>query len=316
MKRGTTDHPKMLALAQALHVPIYSAIGLMESLWHWTSKYAPAGNVGKWESAVIAKGLGWDRDPDELVDAMVECGWLEQSAEHRLIVHDWSQHADDAVHRSLARSLQLFADGGVPNTARLDPTEKEKAERAFAKLRRVRTPGARRAPKMRTPGALPEPVPEPLPEPRRSPALSSDTCESPLQPDPAELTKKLGTANGHGNGNGNGNGAHAKPPLREIRNPLRTPLAIAVLRGWQVLADKHGLRSGAVDAEKDRPYYDAFVAMLEKRPKPDEWGYLFDNLEKQPTCLGKGSDGWKVSLQWLVANEDNWLKAFRGRWRD
>jgi hypothetical protein len=167
----------MLALAQALGVPTWGAIGLIEALIHWTAKYAPGGNVGKWNDAVIAQGIGWSDDPVRLMGALVSCGWLDEHTEHRLLVHDWSEHADDAVHRSLARAHELFADGVVPNTNRLAPKEKDAADRAFAKVKRVRTPGARKAPERRTLGALPEPRQSPAPpepEPRQSQASGEE----------------------------------------------------------------------------------------------------------------------------------------------
>lgn len=169
MKRGAIDHPKMLELAELLGVPIYSAVGLLESLTHWTAKYAPRGDVGRWSNDVIARGVGWDRLPAELIDALVRTRWIDASNEHRLVVHDWSQHADDTVHRQVARLCLLFADGAIPNTKRLDPNEKAEIERRLAKLARVRTRGARKAHDVRTSGALPEPVPEPYPEPEPEP---------------------------------------------------------------------------------------------------------------------------------------------------
>lgn len=170
MKRGATDHPKMLALAQALSGPVYVAVGVVECLIHWTAKYAPRGNVGKWNDDVIARGIGWQGEATVFVDALVFSGWLDADPEHRLIVHDWSEHADDAVQRHLARAGELFADGTPPSTARLDGREKAEADKALAKARRGRTSGARMAHAGRSAGALPEPSPAP-PEPPPASAL-------------------------------------------------------------------------------------------------------------------------------------------------
>lgn len=161
----------MLALAQQLSIPPYAAVGLMESTWHFTARYAPTGNIGRWSDEVIARGVTWDRDPAELVKALVDCRWLDTCARHRLVVHDWSQHSDDALHRALARAGMLFADGNIPNTSRLAPGEKEKAE---WELKKAKT-GARRAHVGRTVGAPPRlipapPEPEPKDAPHRPPA--------------------------------------------------------------------------------------------------------------------------------------------------
>ena len=47
MKRNTIDHPKTKALARALGLPLYSGVGVLEALWHWTARHAPAGDVGR-----------------------------------------------------------------------------------------------------------------------------------------------------------------------------------------------------------------------------------------------------------------------------
>lgn len=160
MKRGTLEHPKTLKLAVELKLPLYAANGVMDAIVQWAGKYAPRGNVGKWPDDVIARGIGWDGDPAELARGLVVSGWIDRDTEHRLVIHDWSQHADDSVNRALARAGELFADGTKPNTARLNGEEKDKAEKALARAQR----GARRAPGRRTDCAPPRPVPsDPVP---------------------------------------------------------------------------------------------------------------------------------------------------------
>jgi hypothetical protein len=102
MKRGCPDHPKTLALASALRIPIYSAVGLLEMLWHWTSRYAQAGDIGRHPDAAICAGVGWHGGTSRLIMALVECGWLDADPTHRLLVHDWQDHADQTVRRYLS----------------------------------------------------------------------------------------------------------------------------------------------------------------------------------------------------------------------
>lgn len=145
MKRGALEHPKMLELGLLLHLPPYAADGIMDSLVQWASKYAPAGNVGKYPDETIARGIGWDRDPAELIASLVKSGWIEEHKQHRLIIHDWYDHADDTIHRLLARSGVLFSDGRIPKTSRLSEKEKPSAEAALKKAAAC----ARRAHKVR-----------------------------------------------------------------------------------------------------------------------------------------------------------------------
>ena len=131
MKAGTTDHPKTVDLAERLGLPIYAAVGVLESLWHWTAKYAPAGDVGRWSNAGIAKGIGWDKDPDSLVNALLDAKWLDKSDAHRVIVHDWKDHAEDSVHARLARKTELFACGTRPNLRKLAHDERVEREKLY-----------------------------------------------------------------------------------------------------------------------------------------------------------------------------------------
>lgn len=123
MKRGTPDHWKMKELARLCKVPAqYSlpwANGVMERLWHYTAKYCLQGNIGKVPNAEIAEVCGWPvRRADELVIALLQSGWLDSSKNHRLLVHDWAEHAEDSVKKTLKnRGLQFFfpeTSGNVP----------------------------------------------------------------------------------------------------------------------------------------------------------------------------------------------------------
>ncbi len=140
MKRGTPEHPKVFRLAKLLNIPHYAAVGVLELLWHFTARYAPRGDIGKHPDIFIAKALDWNRPTGRkgisphffLINALVEAGWLDsdhqvpcqctpsvpqvtcqwtpsdcqvtcQCVFSRLIVHDWFDHADEAVRKFLSR---------------------------------------------------------------------------------------------------------------------------------------------------------------------------------------------------------------------
>lgn len=105
MKRGTLEHPKLLRLARLLGVERYVAAGILESLWHWTSRYARRGDVGRYSDDEIAEGIGWRARPaSELLHALIQAGWVDRSEDHRLVIHDVADHADEAWRKSVARS--------------------------------------------------------------------------------------------------------------------------------------------------------------------------------------------------------------------
>lgn len=104
MKLDGLTHPKTKELAYKLGIPLPHAIGLLELLFAFVGQQTPEGNVGKWSNAVIAGEAGWDRDPDEFVDALLFAGFLDEDDDHRLLVHDWADHCPNWVHAKLKKA--------------------------------------------------------------------------------------------------------------------------------------------------------------------------------------------------------------------
>jgi hypothetical protein len=71
--------------------------------------------------------------------------WIDKSDEHRLVVHDWHEHCDDATHIKLARAVETFATGQVPNMARMKKEERTVLEVKYAQ--QAHTKRTRSAPK-------------------------------------------------------------------------------------------------------------------------------------------------------------------------
>lgn len=79
------------------------AIGVLEKLWHTTIVSAPRGDIGRLDDDSIAEAIGWDGDASELVSILVDCGWVDRCCEHRLIIHDWHEHAPRYVKQNINR---------------------------------------------------------------------------------------------------------------------------------------------------------------------------------------------------------------------
>jgi hypothetical protein len=140
MKREARNHSKMKRICRKLDIPVYQAVGLMESIWHVTATEAWRGDIGKLTNEDIAIAIDYRGDENNLIDALVGCGWLDVSAEHRLLVHDWPEHADQAVQKRAERSEKSGQLGFY-----MDMSGK------------VRTKALN--------GSLPEPEPVPVPDP-------------------------------------------------------------------------------------------------------------------------------------------------------
>lgn len=104
MKRGTPRHPKVADFAQALGREHAAAIGYLELLWHFTADFAPQGDIGKYDDARIEAACYWRGTKGKLLDALTRTWWVDKHPSHRLVVHDWHDHADDAVRRKLQRA--------------------------------------------------------------------------------------------------------------------------------------------------------------------------------------------------------------------
>lgn len=136
--RAVPDHPKFAALKSILGVPKHVALGVLETLWHFSGRYTPQGNVGKYADSEIEAWLEWGGgETGSLIQALVDSRWVDRDSRWRLLIHDWPNHADKATKQALNRSKLEFC---VPT---------------------VHTPGAHNT----VLSALPVPVPEPAPVP-------------------------------------------------------------------------------------------------------------------------------------------------------
>lgn len=144
-KRGVIDHPKFARLKVKLKVGKAVALGYLETLWQFTGRYTPQGNVGKYSDEEIEAWLEWDGEDGALIEAFVKCGWLDRDDTHRLLVHDWADHVDHTTKTALTRAgIEPIPTQPVST----NPTETEPCSNSVI-----------------TVFSPPEPVPEPVPEP-------------------------------------------------------------------------------------------------------------------------------------------------------
>ena len=102
MKRGCPRHPKVADLALRLGIPKYSAVGLLEMLWHFAAEFSPRGDIGRHSDAVIAESIEWSGDPEILLAALIETHWVDPvELPDRLVLHDWHNHCDDYTKKKV-----------------------------------------------------------------------------------------------------------------------------------------------------------------------------------------------------------------------
>ncbi len=131
MKREAVGHTKMKRLCRNLGIELWQAIGLLDSIWMLTAREAPRGDLGKLSNEDIALAIEYRGDETKMIEALVSSGWLDRDPIERLVIHDWHEHAEDTVHRRVARARLTFAGGFVPNLTRLAGKEREQAEKFY-----------------------------------------------------------------------------------------------------------------------------------------------------------------------------------------
>lgn len=108
--RAVPEHPKFAALKAELKLSKFQALGLLEALWHFTGRFAPRGNIGKFTDRQIEAWLEWAGDPGVAVAALVESGWLTRHPDYRLLAWQWG-HWSGLSKRS-RRWIAIRASGG------------------------------------------------------------------------------------------------------------------------------------------------------------------------------------------------------------
>ena len=175
MKRGTHRHAKMYELSRVLKREIPACMGYLELLWQATGDYSPQGNIGKFPDDWIEASCMWKGKRGALIAALVASRWLDTDEQHRLVVHDWSEHAEDFVRRKLERSKLTFItnqrDSG--KVVAFPPSVTEETTTRDGENPVTDDPRARAVPSPAQAKPLLQPLPRPSPpEPRGDPQPS------------------------------------------------------------------------------------------------------------------------------------------------
>lgn len=82
------EHPKTLQLSAAMGWDVDVCIGKLFRLWWWCLKYAPDGDLRRFNDAQLAAAMGVAMaQADQLKKAMVEACWLDRKPYFR--IHGW-----------------------------------------------------------------------------------------------------------------------------------------------------------------------------------------------------------------------------------
>jgi hypothetical protein len=304
--RGTLTHWKTRLLADQLGISPAHALGLLEALWHVTAEDAPSGNIGRLSNKAIAMQMFTDLDPDRLIDALIASRHLDVHPVHRLIVHGWSDHADNHIHAWLARRCLRFADGSIPNSGQLNHYEREQfyawlEDEGEPKPRTGRPKSTTKTQGKVSVNSGESHVPEPEPEPLKPSANSSDKTEIdggediPSKGKPSKGIKKPRKRKS------------SKAEELEPPNPKHMPIR-AMFNAYYVEKNGRPAPWGGREAKR----LDEFL-----KENPDitvqDFETILDNRARSPVTHAYPLSKWmNIALSWLNGLADDWGHTITG----
>lgn len=87
-----SDHPKTYALADALKVEQFAAVGIVVCLWTWAIIHAPDGDLERFPDAAIARACHWHKPAAGLAKALQDSGFLDGRR-----IHEWDEYASALI---------------------------------------------------------------------------------------------------------------------------------------------------------------------------------------------------------------------------
>lgn len=94
--QSLATHKKMVKLSRNLSRNRYETIGILHMFWWWALDNASNGQLDGIEPEDLAIAIQWDGEPNQLFDALVDCGWIEQD---RKTIHDWFSYAGKLIEQ-------------------------------------------------------------------------------------------------------------------------------------------------------------------------------------------------------------------------
>lgn len=91
-------HPKTKKLARLLGVSLPAAVGHLHYFWWWALDFAQDGTLEKYDGYDLADAMQWDGDPDQLVEALISAGYIDDT-DDGLMIHDWGEYAGKLLER-------------------------------------------------------------------------------------------------------------------------------------------------------------------------------------------------------------------------
>jgi len=222
----------------------------------------------------------YDGDPAAMVEALLAAGLLEPDPTHRLIIHDWHIHSDDATDNKLSRGGERYANGEPTRMRRLSDPERQRLKAKYPEAHEKNGHAVRtESPDKPLPAPAPDPEPAPEPEPEPEPVLRKKHSK----------TERVSTA-----------GA-ADPALFQLTPPTknRTPTEYAAF--WNKVRGA----LPAVELPLSPARADKLRSRISEGLTPARFKAVLDKIHKSPFCMGDNDRRWKANFDFLIRNQEN-----------
>lgn len=263
------------------------AMGVVESLWIWSKRYYPRGDIGRASDERITAEAGWDpEDACWFIATLRELRLIDAHRRYRLIVHDLSDHAEDHVRKALERAgIATFADGRPVRKDGPGRPRRRSRTAASENLDNVENPASES--RAETPPALPS---RSRAEP--SPALPSPAAAAPSHAGPsrAEIIRDRGGGSMGSKHNGIGSVAAA------VGRPEHWPIVQALRKYWPAPDRLPEELATHPNATIERVLW--LIEQAEKTPmrtgERGKGGYIRTGIEK----------GFEVPADWIAGKRE------------
>lgn len=78
-------------------------------LWCYVAVNKPSGVLDNMTPEDIALAADWDEDPENFIDALTRCGFIEKDDGGQIVLHDWSEHNAYAAHAAERNAQAIIA---------------------------------------------------------------------------------------------------------------------------------------------------------------------------------------------------------------
>ena len=101
--------------------------------------------------------------------------------------------------------------------------------------------------------------------------------------------------------------------MSKIEKPAEAVEPEEIIEAWKAICVPRGAPGiREITAERRRK----LRTRLREHPSFDWWDEVFRRMTRSSFLFGGGPNGWRASLDWLIANQTNAVKILEGKYDD